>query len=316
MPHVSDAISIVIPVYKSEAYLPALFQELKRAISSMPGNVEVILVSDGSPDRSWDEIKREAQSTSLRIRAIRLAKNFGQHNATLCGIKHARGDIVVTMDDDLQTPPSEIQALVRALRDGNFDLVYARYKTKRHSPLKNAGSFLIGRIFRNLFGIKVRPTSFRAMRRSVCDALNPYNHSHIFLDGLLLWTTNNIGSVETRHAPREGSGSTYSFRKLVSLAFNLIFTFSTTPIRIFTITGFVIAAMAAIYSIFMIYQKLAYNAISPGFTSLIVAIMLLGGVQLCAIGVIGEYVGRIILGVSNRPQFVIREEIRSETRGV
>lgn len=303
----SPKLSVVIPVYRSEGTLNALYERLTAVLSKHGLSYELIFVEDGSPDSAWTVLEELARTDLQHVVAIRLMRNYGQHNALMCGFRYTRGEIVLTMDDDLQNPPEEIPKLVQHCVDGEYDLVYGRYEEKRHHAGRNLGSSLVNTFFRLVFRSDVTVTSFRAIRRELLEAILPYNLNFTFVDGLLAWNTQRIGHVVVEHHPRENGRSGYSLGKLLSLALNLFTNFSLLPLQVASATGLIAALVGMGTGGYYLVQALFRNIAVPGYASTIVAVMVLGGLQLLALGIIGEYIGRVHLNINRKPQYTVRE---------
>lgn len=302
------SLSLVIPVYGSEKVLPELASQLKDVldgIASLGGNYEVIFVCDCSPDNSWRAIQGLAAQYPW-VRGLSLRMNAGQHNALMAGFTHARGRIVMTMDDDLQHSPSDIPALLDELGRGR-DVVYARFRSRKHAAWKIAGSRLNDRVAGYLLnkpkGLYLSP--FRAMKSQIRDDILRYRGPYAYVDGLILSVTRNIGSVDVDHHDRYAGDSAYSLRKSISLWLKMATSFSIVPLRLTSFAGICFAGLGFLLAIAFIIQKFTMNRMPDGWSSLMVAILMLGGVQLIALGMLGEYLGRVLLTLNSRPQFVI-----------
>lgn len=298
-------ISIVIPVYRGAESLPALLRSLRNVLGTKD-DWEVVCVDDASSDRSW-EVLMQIMPEYPQLRCIQLMRNFGQHNATMCGFRHATGQIVITMDEDLQHDPASVPALVEHLRSTNADLVYGVYDNKKHDSGRNIGSWLVNRFYRLVFSLPVTVTSFRAIRRELVDAILRYELNFTYIDGLLAWNTRRIGMLTVPHHLRVDGRSGYTFRKLVALAMNVFTNFSLLPLQVVSFLG--LAAAAGGLSLGFWYLLLAlFTRISvPGYASIIVAVLVLGGLQLLSLGIIGEYLGRLHLNVNRKPQYTVRQ---------
>lgn len=299
-------VSVVIPVYGSEGSIEPLVRRLAETLRAMKLQFEVICVNDDSPDGVWSRIVA-LQAEIPELLGIHLMRNFGQHNATMCGFAHARGKVVVTMDDDLQHDPAELPKLLTRLNENGLDVVYGAYEVKRHSRFRNIGSGLVNQVFRRVFQIPFNFSSYRAIRRPVIQSIVNYNLNFTFIDGLLAWTTRRIGSVQITHHDRTMGRSGYNIRKLLSLALNLITNFSIAPLQIASLLGFLSAIGGFATGLAFLTAYIFGGIEVPGFASTITAILVLGGVQLLALGTIGEYVGRLHLNFNKKPQFVVRE---------
>ncbi len=249
------------------------------------------------------------QSQYPEITAIQLMRNFGQHNALMCGLRHARGDLIVTMDDDLQNPPEEIPVLVAAIEGGDYDLVYGKYRRKRHGRWRNFGSAVVNVFYRLVFHLTVTVTAFRVMRRQLAQSILSYDLNFTFLDGLLAWNTQRMGEVPVDHEPRQDGRSGYSLRRLALLAMNLFANFSLLPLQMVSLLGFVFSLIGFGLGSYYLVLYFLDRLVVPGYASTIVAILVLGGTQLLALGVIGEYLGRLHLNVNRKPQYTVRETL-------
>lgn len=307
-PHLG--LSIVIPVYGSEHVLPELATRLQAVldrIDHLRNNYEVIFVCDCSPDHSWEAI----QTLSAKhpwVHGIMLRMNAGQHNALMAGFAQARGEIIVTMDDDLQHAPADIPALLNELACGR-DVVYARFKRRQHAGWKVAGSYLndlvAGYLMQKPRGLYLSP--FRAMKAAIRDDVLRYQGPYVYVDGLILSVTRNIGMVDVDHHERYAGDSGYGFRKSFSLWLKMATNFSIVPLRITSFAGICFAGLGFVLALVLIVQKLTLDRMPDGWSSLMVALLIVGGVQLLALGVLGEYLGRVLLTLNSRPQYVIGE---------
>lgn len=299
-------LSIVVPVYNSASTLPQLLARLSAVIAPITSSYEIILVDDGSRDDSWAVMQSLRDQYSDHLVAVQLMRNYGQHNTLMCGLGLARGEYVVTMDDDLQNPPEEIPKLLAHIKQQGLDLVYGCPSSRNHAAWRNLGSNIVWHFYRTVFRNPVTPTPFRIMHFQLAKSVMFYDLNFTYLDGLLAWCTSRIGSVEVEHHARAEGRSGYSLGKLVSLALNLYTNFSLIPLQVVSGLGLVTAASGFLVGIFYLVQYLAASIEVPGFASTIIAILVLGGAQLLALGVIGEYLGRLHLNVNRKPQYVIR----------
>jgi len=299
-------LSIVIPVYNSAGTLGELMNRLTRVIVPITKKYEIILVDDGSLDDSWSVIKSLQPNYGHNLVAVQLMRNFGQHNALMCGLGIAHGEYVVTMDDDLQNPPEEIPKLLKHIKSLGFDLVYGCPITRNHAQWRNLGSKMVLWFYRKVFRNPVSPTPFRIMRFHLAQSVLFYNLNFTYLDGLLAWCTRRISGLDVEHHSRTHGDSGYSLSKLLTLALNLCTNFSLIPLQIVSGIGLLTAASGLLFGTYYLFQYVASNIVVPGFASTIIAILILGGVQLLALGVIGEYLGRLHLNVNRKPQYVIR----------
>lgn len=305
-------LSIVIPVYRSARTLSELLARIHAAVAGLVEGYEIVLIDDGSPDDSWRVLQGLEPALLRHVVAIQLMRNFGQHNALMCGFKHARGEVVITMDDDLQNPPEEIPVLYRALRDSDADLVYGRYVTKNHAKFRNVGSSLVNAFYRRVFRTKVTVTSFRAMRRELVQSMLAYDLNYTFIDGLAAWNTTRITAVDVRHEPRREGRSGYTPWRLLLLALNLFTNFSILPLQVVSGMGFLAAACGLGTGVYYLLQYVRHSILVPGYASTIIVILVLGGVQLLALGMMGEYLGRLHLNVNRKPQYRERQIVRRD----
>jgi glycosyltransferase involved in cell wall biosynthesis len=301
-------VSVVVPVYRSSAML----RELRRRIADSLGAVcefEIIFVDDASPDDSWQtlvEMSREAG-----VIAIQLMRNFGQHNALMCGFQHASGDYVVTMDDDLQHEPESIPVLLERLAASGADVVYGVYDEKKHAGGRNLGSWLVNRFFRLVFRMPVTVTSFRAIRKEVVAAIMRYDLNFTYIDGLLAWNTQRLEMVTVPHHERASGRSGYTLAKLLTLAMNVFTNFSLLPLQLVSFVGLIAAGGGILLGLFYLISAVLSQIAVPGYASIIVAVLVLGGLQLLSLGMIGEYIGRLHLNVNRKPQYTIRKVLHA-----
>ena len=299
-------LSIVIPVYNSSESLQRLTTRLIAALEDLQVTHEIVFVDDGSRDRSWEVLQAIQAEHSDRVICVQLMRNFGQHNALMCGFRHTQGQFVVTLDDDLQNPPEEIGKLLAAIRSQPLDVVYGAPDRRKHRTWRNLGSWMVNFVYRTMFKTRVAISSFRIIRREVLEATFSYSLNYTFVDGLLAWNSQRIGEVTVAHHPRKIGRSNYSLTKLVVLALNLFSNFSLLPLQAVSLVGFVIAFTGLLAGAYYVLQFLLANIAVSGYASTIVSILVLGGVQLLSLGMIGEYLGRLHLNVNRKPQYTIR----------
>lgn len=305
-------LSVVIPVYKSSGTLPSLVGRVRLVLDSLHRSYEVILVDDASPDESWEVMQQLRSDEHEALTIVQLMRNYGQHNALMCGFRHSRGRYVITLDDDFQNPPEEIPKLLRSIESSELDVVYGSYSHKEHSLGRNIASWIVNTFFRAVFQTRVTVTSFRIVRREIIESILSYSLNFTYIDGLLAWNTQRIGEVEVEHHPRREGRSGYSLRKLLVLALNLLTNFSVLPLQAASGVGFVAATAGFAAGIYYVIQYLLANVVVPGYASTIVAVLVLGGLQLLSLGIIGEYIGRMHLNINRKPQYTIREVRRGE----
>lgn len=310
-------VSFVIPCYRSEQTITHVVDEIRRTLARLSEyDYEIILVNDCSPDNTF-EVIRELCEKDSRITGINLAKNFGQHAALMAGFRHVQGDIVVCLDDDGQTPADEVGKLLCGIEKGS-DVVYARYNHKKHSTFRNFGSHVNELMTRIMLGKpkELFVSSYFAAKRFIIDEIIRYENSYPYVIGLVLRSTKKITNVEVNHREREAGTSGYTLKKLLGLWFNGFTSFSVQPLRIATVMGGSFAVLGFIYAIYTIIKKFVNPAVPMGFSSLMSAILVIGGMVMIMLGLIGEYIGRIYITLNNSPQYVIREvvhELRMES---
>jgi glycosyltransferase involved in cell wall biosynthesis len=303
---IREAISVVIPVYNSEKTLSELVQRLHVTLENRGARFEIILVNDGSRDGSWAKVCELATRWSA-IRGIDLSRNFGQHNALLCGIRVAQHPIVVTLDDDLQHPPEEIPQLLDCLAEGH-DVVYGTPSEEQHSRWRNAASVSTKLVLGRLIGVPTFRSvgAFRAFRTRLRDAFADYCSSSVSIDVLLAWGTTRFAAVPVRHAPRLVGKSNYNLRKLCAHAFNLITGFSILPLRFASILGFGIVLFGVGVFFWVLLRALVEGDSVPGFPFLACIVSIFSGTQLLSLGIMGEYLGRIYFRLLEKPSYVVR----------
>ncbi|HEX3855801.1 MAG TPA: glycosyltransferase family 2 protein [Verrucomicrobiae bacterium] len=304
-------ISVVVPVYNSELILPELVKRLEPALTSLSGQFEVVLVNDGSRDQSWKVIQELSRSFTW-VRGINLMRNYGQHNALLCGIRAARFETTVTMDDDLQHPPEEIHKLVAKLDEG-FEVAYGFPEHEQHGLLRDIASGLTKLALQKSMGAETarRVSAFRAFRTQARDAFASYHSPFVSIDVVLTWATTRFVAIQVRHDPRRAGISNYTFGMLFRHAMNMMTGFSTLPLQLANLMGFLCTAFGGLILLFVIGRYLLYGTTVQGFTFLASIIAIFSGAQLLALGIIGEYLARMHFRMMERPTYTIREEIAS-----
>jgi glycosyltransferase involved in cell wall biosynthesis len=301
-------LSIVVPVYNSEASLPMLADRLAAVLPKLARRYEVILVNDGSRDESWNVVRRLAEQHGF-VRGICLMRNFGQHNALLCGIRAARYSVIVTMDDDLQHPPEEIPKLLAKLDEG-YDVVYGTPIEQQHGLVRDWLSILAKRGLAMAMGIKNIGdiSAFRILRTHLRDASAGYQSPHVLLDVLLSWGTTKFTTAAVEHQPRKIGQSNYTPSKLFNQAMLILTGFSTAPLRVATTIGLAFTVFGVAIFTYVIIRYCMGGTL-PGFTFLASLIALFSGAQMFALGILGEYLARIFHRSSERPTYVIRDPV-------
>lgn len=308
------ALSIVVPLYRSADSIERLITELSEL--QVEGGCEIVLVNDGSPDDTAERAEKLMQGRSRAITLVKLSRNFGEYNAVMAGLHHARGEYIVTMDDDLQNPPAEALRLLQHARAGGYDVVYSYYAEKQHSWWRNFGSWLTNRVA-DLLLDKPRGlylSSFRVISSFVAKEICRYDGPYVYVDGLILQVTQSIGRLEVVHAERATGTSGYTFRRLVRLWLAMFVGFSVMPLRCATLIGFLMAGIGFLFMAAVIVIWLLYGSVE-GWSSLMAGQLLFGGTQLILLGVAGEYIGRTYLTANKRPQFVVRDVVRNGPSG-
>ena len=309
-----EKLSFVIPCYGSETTIEIVVNEIRETLKQRPEyDYEIILVNDCSPDRVWPRIRALALADS-HITGIDLAKNFGQHAALMAGYRHCTGDLIISLDDDGQTPACELFTLVDKMKEG-WDVVYASYAHKMHSGFRNFGTWMNERMTESLIGKPkgLRVTSYFIMRRFIADEILRYENAYPYIEGLIFRATRNIANVPVTHHERMVGESGYTFSKLLALWFNGFTAFSVKPLRIATFCGSACACIGFLYGIYVVIRKLVDGSIEMGWSSIIASIFFLGGLILIMLGMIGEYIGRIYISINNAPQYTIRQVVTADS---
>jgi len=301
--------SIVIPAYNSERTVGALVDRLVASLGA--DTLQIVLVNDGSADGTDHACRALVGRYPDIVTYVQLARNFGEHNAVMAGLHHARGDYVVIMDDDFQNPPEEVCRLIEQTETGGYDVVYTHYARKRHHWARNLASRLNDRVA-NLMLDKPRDlylSSFKCLTRFTVQEILKYQGPYPYIDGLVLRCTRNIGTLATAHAERREGRSNYTLRKLVGLGLNMFVNFSVAPLRLSALLGVAASVVGLILGIEVVVERLVRPDVPVGWASVLVAILVFAGVQLVMLGLIGEYLGRLFLTENQTPQFVVREVV-------
>jgi len=306
-------ISIAIPLHNEELVLPELLERVTAVLDALPGGAhEIVLVDDGSEDRTF-ELVGEAAARDARVVGVRLSRNFGHQAALSAALETVRGDVVVVMDGDLQDRPEEIPRFLAEYERG-FDVVFAQRTKRKEGVVLRASYFVFYRMLNSLSELEVPVDSgdFALLSRRVVDQLNRLPERHRYLRGLRTWVGFRQTGIPVERDPRAAGEPSYTSRKLFRLAFDGIFSFSVTPLRAAWILGAVASAVASVYALWAIFQRLFLGTSPQGFTALIVAITFFAGIQLLFLGLIGEYLGRVYDEAKNRPHFVVTDVVRGE----
>lgn len=306
-------LSLVIPVYRSAESLAELHRRIVEVFADSGRDFEIVFVEDCGPDDSWAVIRQLAIGDP-RVRGFRMSRNFGQHNALLCGIRQARGDIVVTLDDDLQHPPEEIPKLLAKLAEGS-DVVYGSPERQQHGLLRDLASLMTKIALENSMGAaNARQVSaFRAFRTRLREAFNDYRSPTVNIDVLLTWATTRFTAIKVRHDARRLGVSGYTPRKLVRHALNMMTGFSTRPLQLASLMGFVFALFGLAVLGYVLIRWMLHGSAVPGFAFLASIIAIFSGAQLLALGIIGEYLARMHLRAMERPPYLVADSTSRST---
>lgn len=303
-------LSFIIPVYHGEQTIQPLFESIKEACSKYHYQFEVVFVWDCGPDRSWEKIVELKKTYPELIKGISLSRNFGQHNAIICGFTHAQGDLMVTMDEDLQHNPEEVNLLVEKQQEGDYDVVYGHYPDRQHNGFRNITSQLLKKLLETgIPDLHPHYSAYRLIKRDIALATIEMQNSYTFLDGYFSWITTHVGSIDVNHHSRQAGVSSYTLKKLINHSINIFVTFSNLPIKLVTYLSLTFFIFTFGYAAYILLEKLLFNNLIPGFASMIVLLGFGIGSILLGISVLGEYIHRINLKTTRRPNFRISQII-------
>ena len=305
MSDLNNLTSIIIPTFKAEKSIYSLCKNILKVFVNH--EIELIIINDCSPDKTHDECQKLLQENPKEITYVKLSKNVGEHNAVMAGLKHSFGEWVIIMDDDYQNPPSEALKLLNFSSSNQFDVVYGSYINKKHFLFRNLIS-KINDLSANYILNKPKGlylSSFKAINKKTVKKILNYNGPYPYIDGLIFSLTSNISSTKVKHDERKDGKSGYSLIKLLKLYGNMATNFSTVPIHICSITGLIIAILSGFFAIITIIEKLINPSMVIGYTTIIIAIIFLSGIQLIFIGLLGEYIGKVLKNVNKEPQYSI-----------
>jgi len=298
-------------VYNGAASIAELVAALEGLTAA--GGHEIVLVNDGSPDDSLAVCRGLVERARVPITLVNLSRNYGEHNAVMAGLRHTRGAHIITMDDDLQNPPEEVERLLAFAQESGRDVVYTYYDEKQHSLWRNLGSrftnWVAGFVLDKPKGFYL--SSFRCMSAFVAREISRYEGPFPYVDGLILQVTQDIDRMLVRHLPRAVGRSNYTMRRLLRLWLSMFVNFSVMPLRLSTLTGFALSLVGAIGTAVAVTEALFFDP-PAGWASLMAAVLLLSGVQLVILGIVGEYLGRLYLTANRKPQSIVKAVIRSE----
>lgn len=301
--------SVVIPVYNSEKVVGETVARTRAFFEAAKLDFEIILVNDASPDGSWRVISALARA-DRRIKAIALLRNYGQHNANLCGFRHATGDWLVTMDDDLQNPPEEITHLIAKAAEGH-DLVLGRFRTKMHASYRRWGSkvvnWLNGRIFDKPEGLTL--SNFRLLHKDVVRRICDYQSPFPYIPGLALMFSASPANVDVDHQPRRVGASSYTFSRIAKLVATILFNYSSFPLRLVMGVGLVVSLLSFLFGIAILIKGLVHGSAVPGWTTLVVLLAFFNGMLMLMVGILGEYMVRLLTQASGRSSYQVREVV-------
>jgi glycosyltransferase involved in cell wall biosynthesis len=300
--------SVVVPSYNSENTLEELCLRIKKTFEENHKTFEIIFVDDCSQDKTWEKIGELKSRMPEIIVGLKLARNFGQHNATLCGLRHARGSLVITIDDDLQIPPEEIFKLWTEQEKSQVDLVYGNYSAKKHGLIQNFGSSILNKLGQTAFKSKVEGSSFRLLTLDLVQKISQFSYSPIHLDGLIFWHTQSASEVKVEHQDRRSGHSGYNLFKLMQLAFRFIFDFTTAPLTFLIIIGLSLSFVSFVIGSFYFIRKFIFFT-PMGYTSVITSIFFSTGVIVFSLGILGAYLRRLLHMISQQPQYSVQKKI-------
>jgi glycosyltransferase involved in cell wall biosynthesis len=299
--------SIVIPVYNSARIVEQVIDQTMDLFEKQGWDYEIILVNDGSRDQSWEVISKKAK-VCPPVTAVNLMRNYGQHTAVYCGFRFSSGDYVITIDDDLQNPPEEIIHLIDKLKDGH-DLVFGRFRQKKHSGVRNIGSHIIRLINNRVFRCPpdIIPTNFRLIRRDVIDRILQYHTSYPYITGLVIMFSNNPANVWVEHRERLEGRSNYNLYKILSLVARILFNYSVWPLRLVSSAGFLISFLSFLVGVILIFNKLLDKVQVEGWTGLMVMLAFFNGMVILILGMLGEYTARVLQQISSSEIYHVKD---------
>jgi glycosyltransferase involved in cell wall biosynthesis len=298
---------VVVPAYRSALSLPELVRKLEPVLEGAASEYELIIVDDGSGDGTWQVIEELSQRRDW-VRGVRLMRNYGQHNALLCGIRRARHELTVTLDDDLQHPAEEIPKLLKKLGP-ETDVVYGTPAVEQHGLWRDVATQVTKFALQSAMGAPIarKAGAFRVFRTQLRDAFATYDAPYVSVDVLLTWATTRFDAILVRHEPRTIGVSNYTFRKLVVHALNMLTGFSTWPLRLASMIGFFFTLVGTVALLYVVIHFLIAGGVVPGFSFLASMIAIFSGAQLFALGIIGEYLGRMHARSMQQPTYIVRE---------
>jgi glycosyltransferase involved in cell wall biosynthesis len=309
--------SVVIPVFNSERIVATTIDRTVEVFRDAGLRLELILVNDGSEDRSWEVIAEKARTTSGVV-AVDLLTNYGQHHANVVGLRESTGDYVITMDDDLQNPPDQALLLIERAMEG-YDVVFGRFETKQAAGYRRLGSRMIGLINRRVFGqpANLSVSNFRILRRDVVQRIIGSRTAHPYITGQALMYSSNPANVDVRHDPRPVGSSNYNLLRIVRLVATILFSYSSFPLRLGALLGFVVAGLSFLFGAYLVVDRVVTGSRVPGWTSLMVLMSIFNGFSIMLLSILGEYVVRTLNAVSDPVTSHVADRVRgpSEATG-
>jgi len=301
--------SIVIPVYNGNKYLNELYNRISSTFKNTKDGYEIIFVDDGSKDNSW-KVLEDIKKNDEQIKIIKLSKNFGQHNATLCGLRNSEGEYIITLDQDLQHPPEEIHKLINKIKKG-YSLVYGDYNSKKHNWFRNIGSRLTNKIISDITKTKNSLTSFRIIKKEIVNQIIKCENPVVIIDILFseVISSKEIGFCKVSHLKNAFNESNYGFIKLLKVSLNMTFNHTISLLRIASVLGILISLFSFTMGIFYLIKFLVIGTSAEGFTAIILSILFFSGIILLVLGIIGEYLTRIYLIINKKPQYIVRRKL-------
>ncbi len=303
-------LSIIVPVYNGENTIELLFKKIHETCKKRNYSFEVVFVWDCGFDNSWEKILILKKQYPKLVKAIRLTRNFGQHNALICGFQFAEGKFLVTIDEDLQQDPSDIFLLIEKQKNTNADVVYGKPDISKHTIFRSFTSEILRLIIdKGISGIHKDYSPFRLIKSDIAKQVIGMQNSYTFLDGYLTWVTGNFTSVKVTHHKRFSGRSSYSLIKLIKHSMNIFFTFSDIPVKILNVLSLLIIISSTIYTFYLFFRKIFFNDLIPGYTSLSISIGFSTGVLMIGISAIAQYLYRINEKTTKKPNYIIREQL-------
>lgn len=300
--------SVIIPVFRGEATLPQLYSELSTFFNSLQKNFELVLVFDNGNSKTLEVILRLQSENPGRVKVVTLTRNYGQHNAIICGFKYAQGDLIITMDEDLQHHPKDILLLINERQRKDFDVVYGKYSERKHSLFRNTTSWMIQKCLAiGIPDLHKDYSAFRIVKRNVAVATIGMNNSYTFLDGYISWITTNVSSIETPHHQSKAGKSSYSTSKLIRHSINIFITFSSLPSRFINLTSAIIFILSLLYTFYIVIRKLCFNDLVPGFATITIISGFGSGLLIFYLGIIAEYLHQINMKTTKRVPFLEKD---------